>query len=204
MPAQPDLPSFLPQLERVAGVDEAGRGALAGPGVAAAVVLPKGCQLEGLTDSKKLTPARRARLAVRIRASALAYAVAFVPAREIDRINVLQASMGAMAEAVARLVGEVRHVLVDGPHCPDVPYPVTAVVRGDALVASISAASVLAKEARDAWMRHYDIQEPCYRFAQHKGYPSVEHLRALSEYGPGQQHRLSYAPVRAVMPEATP
>ena len=201
MPAIPELPPSLPDPDFVAGVDEAGRGALAGPVAAAAVVLPRNCRIEGLTDSKKLTPARRARLAVRIRACARAYAVAFVPAREIDRINILQASLRAMAEAVARLPCGIEHVLVDGRHCPEMPHPATAVVGGDARVDSISAASVLAKEARDAWMRHCDVREPCYRFARHKGYPSAEHLRALSEHGPGRQHRLSYAPVRAVLAE---
>lgn len=197
----PDLPPSLPDPGRVAGVDEAGRGALAGPVAAAAVVLPGDCRVDGLTDSKQLTPARRARLAARIRGCARAYAVAFVPAREIDRVNILQASLRAMAEAVARLPVEVEHVLVDGAHCPDLPQAATAVVGGDARVDSISAASVLAKEARDAWMRHCDAQEPRYRFARHKGYPSAEHLQALSEHGPGRQHRRSYAPVRAASRE---
>ena len=201
MPAPPDRLSALPDPGRRAGVDEAGRGALAGPVAAAAVVLPPGCRLQGLTDSKRLTPGRRARLAAQIRACARAYAVAFVPAREIDRINILQASLRAMAEAVARLPGGVEHVLVDGAHCPELPHPATAVVGGDARVDSISAASVLAKETRDAWMRYFDLQEPCYRFARHKGYPSAEHLRALSEHGPGRQHRRTYGPVRAVLAE---
>ncbi len=194
------LPALL-DLDGVAGVDEAGRGALAGPVAAAAVVLPRGCRIEGLTDSKKLTPARRARLATRIRACAWGYAVAFVSAREIDRINILQASLRAMAEAVSRLPAGVAHVLVDGPSCPELPYPATAVIGGDAKVGSISAASVLAKEARDAWMRHCDAREPRYRFARHKGYPSAEHLRALAEHGPGRQHRRTYAPVRAALAE---
>ena len=201
MPASLEFLPSLPDPERIAGVDEAGRGALAGPVAAAAVVLPRDCRIEGLTDSKKLTSKRRAHLAEQIRACARAYAVAFVPAQEIDRINILQASLCAMAEAVARLPVAVEHVLVDGQHCPDVPMPATAVVGGDARVDSISAASVLAKEARDAWMRCCDVQEPCYRFARHKGYPSVEHLQALSEHGPGQQHRRTYGPVRAVLAE---
>ena len=201
MPDTPELLPPLPDLGCIAGVDEAGRGALAGPVAAAAVVLPRDCRIQGLTDSKKLTPAQRARLAVQIRTCAWAYAVAFVPAQEIDRINILQASLQAMAEAVARLPDGVEHVLVDGRHCPELPHPATAVIGGDARVDSISAASVIAKEARDAWMRHCDVQEPCYRFARHKGYPSAEHLRALSEHGPGQQHRLSYAPVRAALAE---
>lgn len=201
MPVPLELLPTLPDLDCVAGVDEAGRGALAGPVAAAAVVLPADCRIEGLTDSKKLTPAQRARVAVQVRASAWAYAVAFVSAQEIDRINILQASLQAMAEAVARLPGGIEHVLVDGRHCPELPCPATAVIGGDARVASISAASVLAKEARDAWMRYCDLQEPCYRFARHKGYPSAEHLRALSEHGPGRQHRRSYAPVRTVLEE---
>ena len=199
MPVPLELFSFPPDLRDVAGTDEAGRGALAGPVAAAAVVLPPDHRIPGLTDSKKLTPAQRARIAGEIRDCAWAYAVAFVPAREIDRINILQASLRAMAEAVARLPKGIRHVLVDGPHCPDVPFPVTAVVGGDALVDSISAASVLAKEARDAWMRQCDVQEPCYRFARNKGYPSAEHLAVLAEHGPGRQHRRSYAPVRAAL-----
>lgn len=201
MPVPLELLSTLPDLGCVAGVDEAGRGALAGPVAAAAVVLPADCRIEGLTDSKKLTPMQRARVATQIRVSARAYAVAFVPAQEIDRINILQASLRAMAEAVVRLPDGVEHVLVDGQHCPELPYPATAVIGGDAQLASISAASVLAKEARDAWMRQCDLQEPCYRFVRHKGYPSAEHLRALSEHGPGRQHRRSYAPVRAVLEE---
>ena len=201
MPAPLELLPSLPDSGWIAGVDEAGRGALAGPVSAAAVVLPADCRIEGLTDSKKLTPAQRARVAGQIRARARAYAVAFVPAREIDRINILQASLRAMAEAVARLPGDIEHVLVDGSHCPDLPCPATAVIGGDARVASISAASVLAKEARDAWMRYCDGQEPHYRFAQHKGYPSPQHLQALSEHGPGPQHRRSYAPVRALLEE---
>ena len=199
MSALTELLPALAGLEGVAGADEAGRGALAGPVAAAAVVLPAGCRLDGLTDSKQLTPARRARLAVQIRAGAQAYAVAFVPAAEIDRINILQASLRAMAEAVGRLPGPLRHVLVDGNRCPELPYPATAVVGGDARVACISAASVLAKEARDAWMRHCDAQEPCYGFARHKGYPAPVHVQALREFGPGRQHRRSYAPVRAAL-----
>ena len=201
MPAVPEPLPSLPDFGCVAGVDEAGRGALAGPVAAAAVVLPGNCRLQGLTDSKKLTPVQRAGLAERIRGCAQAYAVAFVPAQEIDRINILQASLRAMAEAVVRLPDGIEHVLVDGQHCPELPHPATAVIGGDARVDCISAASVLAKEARDAWMRHCDVQEPCYRFARHKGYPSAEHLRALSEYGPGRQHRRTYGPVRAVLAE---
>ncbi len=193
------MPAGLEDLEGVAGVDEAGRGALAGPVAAAAVLLPAGCRPAGLTDSKQLTPARRVQLAVQIRACAQAYAVAFVSAPEIDRINILQASLQAMTEAVGRLPESVRHVLVDGNRCPELPYPATAIVGGDARVACISAASVLAKEARDAWMRHCDAQEPCYGFARHKGYPAPVHLRALLEFGPGRHHRRSYAPVRAAL-----
>ncbi len=188
-------------LDNIAGVDEAGRGALAGPVAAAAVVLPADFELPNLTDSKKLTPAQRGVLATQIRACACTYAVAFVSAREIDRINILQASLLAMAQAVARLSGSIAHVLVDGRHCPQVPYPATAVVGGDARFACISAASVLAKEARDAWMRTCDAHEPRYQFARHKGYPSPVHLKALAQFGPGRQHRLSYKPVRTVVEE---
>ena len=197
MPEPPDLPAALPDPARVAGVDEAGRGALAGPVAAAAVVLDTDHGIEGLADSKRLTPARRAAAARQIRARARAYAVAFVPAEEIDRVNILQASLAAMAEAVGRLPEPPAHVLVDGRHCPALPCPASAVVGGDARVASISAASILAKEARDAWMRCCDRAEPRYRFVEHKGYPSPVHRAALARFGPGAHHRRSYAPVRA-------
>ena len=194
----PPGPPPIGVLGQVAGVDEAGCGALAGPVSAAAVVLSANHGIKGLTDSKRLTPKCRGRLADQIRAEARAYAVAFVPALEIDRINILQARLQAMAEAVGRLSGRIEHVLIDGTHCPELPYPATAIIRGDAQMACISAASILAKEARDAWMRCCDQYEPHYCFAKHKGYPSPQHLQALSQHGPGRHHRLSFAPVQAV------
>ena len=197
MTRPPELPAGLPEMSRVAGVDEAGRGALAGPVSAAAVVLADDHGIEGLDDSKRLTAPVRAALAGRIRTRALGYAVAFVPAEEIDRINILRASLAAMAEAVARLPVSPAYVLADGRDCPAVSCPVAAITGGDRTVAAISAASILAKEARDAWMRMLDGIDGRYRFASHKGYPSPVHIAALRSLGPGPQHRRSYAPVRA-------
>ncbi len=200
------LQKFLatnPDFSKVAGVDEAGRGALAGPVAAAAVILPKEYCVPGLTDSKKLTPTARARMAVQIRAQARSFAVAFVSASEVDRINVLQASLHAMAEAMGRLSGPLDHVLVDGDHCPDSIHPATVIIGGDAQVACISAASILAKEARDAWMRQCSEWEPRYRFEKHKGYPTPLHLELLNTHGPCPHHRLSYAPVRAAAERCT-
>ena len=196
----PVLQKFLsanPDFSRVAGVDEVGLGALAGPVVAAAVVLPKDCDIPGLTDSKKIGPKKRAHIAEQIRALARSYAVAFVSAMEVDRINVLQASLLAMGEAVLRLPGPLDHVLIDGNHCPDSVSSAIAIVGGDARVACISAASILAKEARDAWMRQCSEWEPRYCFEKHKGYPAPLHLELLRTFGPCSHHRMSYAPVRA-------
>ena len=197
MTRRAELPVDLPSAERVAGVDEAGRGALAGPVAAAAVMLDADHGIDGLADSKRLTPAHRARLAGAIRARARAYAVAFVPAEEIDRTDILRASLQAMAEAVGRLRPAPAYVLADGRDCPPVPCKAAAVVGGDAAVVAISAASILAKEARDAWMRVLDRSDGRYRFAAHKGYPSAQHRAALARLEPGPQHRRSYAPVRA-------
>ena len=192
-----ELPVDLPDAARIAGVDEAGRGALAGPVAAAAVMLPAGHGIAGLADSTRLRPARRAQLAGLIRARARAYAVAFVPAEEIDRINILRASLQAMSEAVARLSVAPDYVLADGRDRPQAACPVAAIVGGDATVDAICAASILAKEARDAWMRALDRSDARYSFAAHKGYPSAAHRAALLRLGPGPQHRRSYAPVRA-------
>lgn len=184
---------------RIAGVDEVGRGPLAGPVVAAAVILDPSRPIAGLDDSKRLTAARRAALEPIIQACALAWALGRAEAEEVDRLNVLMASMLAMQRAVAAL-GEVPgHVLVDGNRTPALPCPATAIIGGDGKVAAIAAASILAKVARDREMTEHDVRYPGYGFARHKGYPSAEHLAALMALGPSPLHRTSFAPVRKAM-----
>lgn len=187
----------------VCGVDEAGRGPLCGAVVAAAVILDPARPIEGLNDSKKLTPKRRERLAEEIRAKALAWAVAEATVEEIDRLNILHASMLAMSRAVAALTMRPGIVKVDGNRCPDVPEPCEAIVGGDALVAEISAASILAKTVRDAAMVELDREFPQYGFARHKGYPVPDHLAALRAHGVLACHRRSFGPVRALLAQAT-
>lgn len=179
----------------VAGIDEAGRGALAGPVVAAAVVLDPARPIDGLGDSKRLSPARREALARRIRESALAWAVAEVAPARIDRINILQASLEAMAQAVRQLSVVPGLCLVDGNCLPRLDQPARAVVGGDGLHEEIMAASILAKVSRDAVMRALEAQYPGYGFAAHKGYPTRAHLAALQRLGVSPAHRRSYAPV---------
>jgi ribonuclease HII len=181
---------------RIAGVDEAGRGSLAGPVVAAAVILPDGVDLPGLTDSKLLSPARRSRLAVAIREVAVAHAVARVDAADIDAINILQATFRAMAEAVERLVPQPELVLVDGNALPPLSVPARPIVRGDRLVPAISAASILAKVTRDAIMEAWAADYPAYGFAKHKGYGTADHRAMIARHGPSPIHRLSFAGVR--------
>jgi len=183
----------------VCGVDEAGRGPLAGPVVAAGVVLDPGRPIRGLADSKQLTPERREELAIRIRERALAFALASASVEEIDEINILQATLLAMQRAVAALGVVPREVLVDGNHCPDLAVPVRAVVRGDATIKSISAASILAKTARDALMVDLHGVRPEYGFDRHKGYSTPEHLEALKQHGACEFHRRSFAPVRELL-----
>ena len=182
--------------QRVAGVDEAGRGPLAGPVVAAAVILDATRPIPGLRDSKQLTPGQRENLAVQIRNRSLAWAVAWADHEEIDRLNILQASLLAMARAVAALALEPLQVWVDGNRCPPVPQPVTAIVKGDSKVPAISAASILAKVERDAAMCRLDVLYPDYGFAVHKGYPTPAHLAALDEHGACAVHRRTFGPVR--------
>jgi len=177
-----------------AGVDEAGRGPLAGPVVAAAVILDPARPIRGLADSKVLAPERREVLAKRIRERATAFAVALAAVDEIDTLNILQASMLAMQRAVEALGVPPEEVLVDGNRCPNVAYRVRAIVRGDASVPSISAASILAKTARDAMLRELDREYPLYGFARHKGYATPEHLAALARHGPCPAHRRSFSP----------
>lgn len=182
----------------VAGVDEAGRGPLAGPVTAAAVILGPEA-LPGLADSKLLAPPRREHLAERIRSEAFAWAVAEASVAEIDRLNILGATLLAMERAVAALGRPPGHVLVDGDRCPRLSCPAEAVVGGDASVAAISAASILAKQARDAVMIALDETYPGYGFARHKGYGTAEHLDRLRCLGPSPIHRRSFAPVRALL-----
>lgn len=187
----------------IAGVDEAGRGPLAGPVVAAAVILNPHDLPAGIADSKVLKTAQRERLDQQLRASALGFAIAMVSAAEIDRDNILQASLNAMRTALNALRPVPSHALIDGNRCPhDLPCPATAVVRGDASEPAIGAASILAKVARDRLMLDLDARYPGYGFAQHKGYPTRGHLQALQRLGPCAEHRRSFRPVRAVLGSA--
>ena len=184
----------------VAGVDEAGRGPLAGPVLCAAVILPPDDGIAGLDDSKKLTEVRRERLFDAIRASATAYAVIAVDAEEIDRLNIFQATMQGMARALHALAVPPELALIDGNKVPPgLPCPARALVGGDALERSIMAASVLAKVSRDRIMRALHADHPEYGFDRHKGYPTPAHLQALRRLGACPQHRRSFAPVRAAL-----
>ncbi|MDP1901229.1 MAG: ribonuclease HII [Rubrivivax sp.] len=187
----------LPAL--VAGVDEAGRGPLAGPVVAAAVILDELRPIRGLADSKVLSPGRRERLSEEIRAYALCCAVGLASVEEIDQLNILQATMLAMRRAVEGLRLRPQRVVVDGNRVPSLQMPVAAIVKGDAKVAAISAASILAKVERDRLCLELHAQHPAYGFATHKGYPTPAHLAALQAHGPCVAHRRSFAPVRAVL-----
>jgi ribonuclease HII len=193
-------------LTRVAGVDEAGRGPLAGPVVAAAVILDPRRRIRGLADSKALSPAQRAQLAPLIRARALAWAIGWADRDEIDCLNIFQATMLAMRRALLALPVAPTHVRVDGNRCPciaDLPLPCTleAIVAGDARVAAISAASILAKTSRDAMMEALDACYPGYELAVHKGYGTPAHLNALRLRPPSAQHRRSFSPVRCLHEE---
>lgn len=183
----------------VAGVDEAGRGPLMGPVVAAAVILDELNPIKGLADSKKLTALRREKLYDEIRAKALCCSIALATAEEIDSINILQATMLAMKRAVEGLRLKPNKVLVDGNRLPVLTILSEAIVGGDALVPSISAASILAKVHRDRWCVEFHLEYPQYGFADHKGYSTVEHLAALREHGACPQHRRSFAPVAEVL-----
>ena len=183
----------------VCGVDEAGRGPLAGPVSAAAVILDSDNPIAGLADSKKLSERQRDRLAPIIRERALAWAVAYADVGEIDRLNILQATLLAMRRAVLALEIQPQQVLVDGLYCPDTGIPSVAIVKGDSKVAAISAASILAKTARDALMLELHEIYPNYGFAAHKGYPTAAHLAALREHGVSIVHRKSFRPVRELL-----
>ncbi len=183
----------------VAGVDEAGRGPLAGPVVAAAVILDQRQPIKGLADSKKLTALRREKLFDEIRAKALCCSIAQASVEEIDRLNILQATLLAMRRAVEGLRLKPNKVLVDGNRLPDIGLPAQAIVGGDALVPAISAASILAKVHRDRWCLELDQLYPQYGFAKHKGYGTAAHLAALRAHGPCAVHRVSFRPVAEVM-----
>ncbi|MBY4595308.1 ribonuclease HII [Ottowia caeni] len=187
----------------VAGVDEAGRGPLAGPVVAAAVILDPRQPIKGLADSKKLTPLRRERLYDEIRAKALCCEIGQASVEEIDEINILQATMLAMQRAVAGLRLRPTRVMVDGNRLPTLSMHAEAVVGGDAKVASISAASIIAKVYRDRWCLEVDAEWPQYGFAGHKGYGTPAHLAALREHGPCVHHRRSFSPVAQLLQQVS-
>jgi len=184
---------------RVCGADEAGRGPLAGPVVAAAVILDPLRPIDGLRDSKQLSPARRGELALAVRGRALAWAVAEANVQEIDRLNILQASLLAMQRAIERLDPAAEIALIDGNQLPRLRIEARAIIGGDALEPAISAASILAKEHRDRLMTELDRVFPGYGFAEHAGYPTPRHLQRLRELGPCEAHRRSFAPVRALL-----
>lgn len=181
------------------GVDEAGRGPLCGPVVAAAVILDPARPIAGLADSKKLSEKRRSALAIEIREKALAWCIAEASVAEIDRLNILHATMLAMQRAVAGLSVVPGRVQVDGNRCPRLDVPCEAVVKGDSLVAEISAASILAKTARDALLVELDRRYPQYGLAGHKGYPTAAHLAALKAHGACEIYRTSFGPVRDII-----
>jgi len=184
----------------ICGVDEAGRGPLAGPVVAAAVILDPARPIAGLKDSKKLSPASRIRLAQEIRDRALAWAVASASIEEIGRLNILHATMLAMTRAVEGLKPAATEALIDGNRCPRLAIPSRAIVKGDALEPAISAASILAKTERDAEMVRLAAIHPQYGFDRHSGYPTPEHLAALERHGPSPVHRLTFGPVKRLLP----
>ncbi|MCL1860845.1 MAG: ribonuclease HII [Proteobacteria bacterium] len=184
---------------KICGVDEAGRGPLCGSVVAAAVILDPARPIEGLADSKKLTARSRERLAGLIRQRALAWSVAEATVEEIDRLNILHASLLAMQRAVVALAVTPDEVWVDGNRCPEFSLPVRAIVGGDALEPAISAASILAKTARDAQMVELDRLHPQFGLARHKGYPTAAHLEAIRRYGVADFYRKSFAPVRRIL-----
>ncbi len=182
----------------VCGVDEAGRGPLAGPVFAAAVILDPARPIVGLADSKKISERKRERLAVEIREKALAFGIAFATVEEIDRLNILQATLLAMRRAVEALAVQPGEALIDGNRCPQLAMPARAIVGGDAWVPAISAASILAKTARDAEMRLIHEAFPQYALDRHKGYDTAAHREALKLHGPASFHRRSFGPVRAL------
>ncbi len=187
----------------VCGVDEAGRGPLAGAVYAAAVILDSAQPIIGLADSKKLSEKRREQLEIEIKHHSLAWSIAYATAVEIDQLNILQATLLAMQRAVLGLVRQPERALIDGNRCPQLEMEAQAIVRGDATVPEISAASILAKTARDAEMRLLHARFPQYGFDRHKGYPTRAHFAALQQYGACPAHRRSFAPVARVLQRPT-
>ncbi|MCK5432739.1 MAG: ribonuclease HII [Gammaproteobacteria bacterium] len=183
----------------MAGVDEVGRGPLAGPVIAAAVILDPEQPIQGLMDSKKISDKKRILLALEIQKKSVAWAVGRAEHDEIDSINILQASLLAMKRAIESLAIEPELVLVDGIHCPDISCNVDAIIKGDNKIPAISAASIIAKVARDNEMIALDSQYPGYGFSQHKGYPTRMHIAALKELGVSSIHRKSFAPVKKLL-----
>lgn len=194
-----ELVIVRPNVELIAGVDEVGRGPLVGDVVTAAVILDPNRPIAGLADSKKLSEKKRQVLAEQIRAHALCWAIGRANPDEIDALNILHATMLAMSRAVANLSIQPQFVFIDGNRCPALTMPCQAVVKGDALVAEISAASIIAKVARDDEMIALDRQYPQYGFAQHKGYPTKQHMQMLNEFGATPYHRKSFKPVKQVL-----
>lgn len=200
MPRRRPVSSKLDRHLRIAGIDEAGRGPLAGPVVVAAVILDPDRAIRGLDDSKQLSESRRETLYERIVERALAWRIVFVDSVHVDRINIFQATMHGMRETVRDLEPAAEHILVDGNKVPPgLPCAAQAVVGGDALEPCIGAASILAKVARDRYMVELDARHPGYGFARHKGYGVPEHLEALDRLGPCPEHRRSFAPVRKLL-----
>lgn len=197
-----DLFSVLQQDRLVAGVDEVGRGPLAGDVVAAAVILDPAQPIDGLADSKKLSEKKREQLAEIIKVKALAYCVARASVAEIDQLNILQASLLAMKRAVEGLSVQPQHVLVDGNRLPRWSYSAEAIVQGDSRVPAISAASILAKVQRDSEMLLLDRQYPGYGLAEHKGYPTAKHLAAIERLGVVEIYRRSFGPVKKVLAQS--
>ncbi|MDY6978256.1 MAG: ribonuclease HII [Pseudomonadota bacterium] len=191
--------TFTLQQERLAGLDEVGRGPLAGPVVAAAVILDPARPVEGLLDSKRLNESRREQLAIQIQEQALAWAVGRAEVEEIDRLNILQASLLAMQRAAAALDPTPLEALVDGNRCPELACPSRAVIKGDDCVPAIMAASILAKVSRDREMILLGEQYPGYGLEQHKGYPTRAHIAALQSLGVTEIHRRSFGPVRKLL-----
>ncbi len=188
----------------ICGVDEAGRGPLAGPVFAACVVLNPDYPIKGLADSKKLSEKTRTKLEMIIKTHSMAWAVASASADEIDQLNILQASLLAMKRAVESLTFTPDQVLVDGNHRPHLNFPVRAIIRGDSLIPEISAASILAKTARDTEMMRLHQDFPHYGFDRHKGYPTAAHIIALQEHGISSEHRRSFAPVKKLIMQCRP
>lgn len=192
-----------PEVQLLCGVDEVGRGPLIGAVVTAAVILDPARPIDGLTDSKKLSAAKREALAEQIKERALCWALGRAEPAEIDQLNILHATMLAMQRAVAALNIQPEWAMIDGNRCPELPMPATAVVKGDSLVPEISAASILAKVARDAEMAELAKRYPQFGFAEHKGYPTAQHLAAISEHGILAEHRRSFKPVRLIAEQSS-